>query len=139
MAHDAGKVVMGSTKSSYRHADSKKGNIAAGTIVRLASTGAISIAKADGAPLGISLGKDLSDAGFTSICRSGLEVPVLLTDAFNPVAGTQVSIDDVTGLAKAAGTGVTGTAATYASGRLVGIAEDGTEVGVALIDMPGGL
>ena len=141
MAHNATKVLMGMTRSSFRHADPRAGNIEAGKIVRLKSDGTISLLAADGLPLGISLGKDLSGAGHTSIVRSGLEVPVLLTAAFNPTIGAQVYISDTTGLAAASGAGATGMNAVYKSQALTAIKEDGTEVAsaVALIDMQGGL
>lgn len=142
MAHSASKVLMGMTRSSYRHATSRKGEIAAGTIVRLKSDQTISVAAADGSALGISLGKDLSNAGYTAIVRSGLEVPILLTAGFTPTIGAQVHISDTTGLAIASGAGATGMNATYVSGKLTAIKEDGTEEstnGCALIDMPGGL
>lgn len=139
MAHDATKVLMGMNRSSFRHVDNRKGSIPAGTVVRLKSDGTISTAKADGEILGVSFGKELSDIGRTNICRSGLEVPILLTSGFTPVIGTQVAIDDATGLAKATGTGVTGVNAVYKSAVLTGVLEDGTTANVALIDMPGGL
>jgi hypothetical protein len=137
--HDATKVLMGTTQSSDRTVDSKVGSLPAGTIVRLKSDGTLSKAAADGEALGISLGKDLSDTDKIAIVRRGLKVPLLLTDSFEPTVGAQVTIDDVTGIGKAAGSGVTGVNATFASGVLTGIAEDGIEVDVALIDMPGGL
>jgi hypothetical protein len=58
---------------------------------------------------------------------------------FTPTLGAQVNISDTTGFGAAAGAGATGVNATYASGLLTGIMEDGTEENVALIDMPGGL
>lgn len=142
MAHSASKVLMGMTRSSFRKATPRAGSIEAGKIVRLKSDGTISLLAADGAPLGVSLGKDLSNAGYTSIVRAGLEVPILLTAAFTPTIGAQVHISDTTGLAVAAGAGATGMNATYVSGKLTAIKEDGTEEstnGCALIDMPGGL
>lgn len=139
MAHDASKVLMGTTQSSFKRVDNRKGTIAAGLIVRLKSDDTISLLKTDGAPLGVSLGKGLDGAGRTAIVRAGSRVPVLLTSGFTPVIGAQVAIDDVTGMAKATGTGVTGVNAVYISGVLTGMNEDGTTANVALIDMPGGL
>lgn len=140
--HSATKVLMGMTRNSFRHATPRAGSIEAGLIVRLKSDGTISVAAADGLPLGISLGKDLSNIGYTSIVRSGLEVPVLLTTGFTPTIGAQVHISDTTGRAVAAGAGATGMNAVYKSGKLTAIKEDGTEestIGCALIDMQGGL
>lgn len=140
--HNAGKVLMGMTRSSFRHAEPIKGSIAAGLIVRLKSDGTPSVAKADGEALGISLGKDLSNIGYTSIVKSGTAVPVTLTSGFTPTVGAQVHINDTTGAADASGTGKTGINAVYVSGKLTAIKEDGTEdssVGCALIDIPGGV
>lgn len=143
--HDPNKVLMGATKSNVKEVSCRKGSIEAGVIVRLKSDDTLSIAKADGSALGISLGKDLSNTDFTAIARKGLGIPVKLTTAFNPTPGAQVHISDTTGLAIASGAGATGTNAVYASGRVggsgvnAGIAEDKTTVGVAYIDFPGGL
>lgn len=139
MTHDPTKVLLGTTKKSFKVVDNKKGAIEAGLIVRQKSDGTISIASADGLPLGISLGPDLGNAGHTSIVRSGLEVPVLLTDDFVPVLGAQVHISNTTGLAITAGAGATGMNATYASAVLTGVKPDGTTARVALIDFQGGL
>ncbi len=145
MGQDSTKVLMGTVVSSNKSIDNRPGVIPAGKIVRLKSDDTISIAAADGAPLGISCGRSLSDTSRTAIVRKGVGVPILLTAAFDPVIGAQVCIDDVTGIAKAAGSGVTGMNAVYAGGRLGGtgvnggIDEDGNAVGAALIDFPGGL
>lgn len=141
MSHDATKVLLGATQSSMKHVDNFAGDIPAGKIVRLKSDGTIVLTKADGEALGISLGKSLSDTSRTAVCRSGLRVPILLTAGLTPTVGTQVSVDDVTGIAKAAGAGVTAVNAVYATSKLISINEDGTETAdnVALIDMPGGL
>jgi hypothetical protein len=141
MAHDANKVVMGNITSSHKVVDNRAGDIAAGLIVRLKSDDTISIAAADGSPLGISAGKSLSDNSRTAIIRKGSMVPVLLTAAFQPVIGAQVHISDTTGKAGTAGAGFTGMNATYVSAELDAIYEDGTSGVdlVALIDMPGGL
>lgn len=139
MGHDTTKVLMGSTRSTFKVVTSKPGTILAGKIVRLKSDDTISIAAADGGVLGISLGGSLSDTTQTAICERGTYVPILLTSAFTPVIGAQVCIDDTTGLAKASGAGVTGMNATYQTAVISGIQEDGTSANVALIHMPGGL
>jgi hypothetical protein len=137
MGHDATKVLLGATKSSFRVVDNKAGVIPAGKIVRLKSDNTIVITAADGSPLGISLGRDLSNTSRTAICRKGTQVPILLTAAFTPTIGAQVLVSDTTGIAVTSG----GTAmnAVYSSGVLTGIDEDGAEANVALIDFPGGL
>jgi hypothetical protein len=141
MSHNASKVVMGVPRKSFKVVDNQVGTQLAGVALRAKSDGTLSVTLADGELLGISVGKDLSDAGRTSICRAGLAVPIRLTAAFTPVYGKQVHVSDTTGLAVASGAGATGTNATYASGPLTAILEDGTEVaaGAALVDMQGGL
>ncbi len=140
MGQDASKILMGTTQSSVKEVDNRAGSIPAGKIVRLKSDDTISIAKADGSALGISLGRDLALAGRTAIARKGLRVPILLTSGFEPDIGAQVCIDDTTGIGKASGGGVTGMNAVYASELMEGgIDEDGNACDVALIDFPGGL
>jgi hypothetical protein len=137
--HDASKVLLGSTKSSFRTVDNMKGTIQAGVAVRLKNDGTISTASADGALLGISCGKDLSDIGRTNIVRRGTGVPILLTAELTPVIGAQVHISNTTGLAAASGGGATGVNAVYTTAVLTGVKEDGTTANVAFIDFPGGL
>lgn len=137
MSHDASKVLLGNVPSSVKEIDNMAGDIAAGLVVRLKSDNTISIDT--GAYLGISVGKSLSDHSRTSICRKGLKVPVLLTDAFTPTIGAQVHISDTTGKAVASGGGATAVNAVYASGVLTGITEAGGTANVALIDFAGGL
>lgn len=141
MGQDATKILMGTTTSNVKEVSNHVGSLAAGLIVRLKSDDTISIAKADGGVLGVSLGRDLSNIGYSAICRKGLGVPVLLASGFTtPVKGGQVAISDTTGQAKAyTGTGDTYMNAYYVSGVLTGLNEDGTTANVALIDMPGGL
>lgn len=141
MSHDATKVLMGTTQSSFRHIENQNGTLEAGIVGRLKSDGTITTVLADGAPFGVSVGKDLSNIGRTSYVRSGTRVPLLLTAAFSPTVGAQVHISDTTGKGIAAGAGATGMNAFYVSGALTAIKEDGTEVAaiVAYIDMPGGL
>lgn len=141
MGHDATKIPMGATQSSFKHVDNRLGSIEAGLIVRLKSDDTISIAAADGLPLGVSLGKSLSDTDRTAIVTAGSRVPILLTASFSPVKGAQVHISDTTGKAIASGAGATGMNAVYSSTKLIAVKEDGTEVadGVAYIEMPGGL
>lgn len=140
MIHDATKVVMGANLSTAKEVTCYKGSILAGLVVRQKSDGTLSLAKADGGILGVSLGADLSNAGFCPIVRKGLLVPVLLTAAFTPVVGAAVAISDTTGKAIGyTGTGDSYVNAVYASAVLTGVQEDGTTANVALIDMIGGL
>jgi hypothetical protein len=140
MSHDPTKVLMGATQSAHREVTNYNGSREAGLILRLKNDGTLSITKADGELIGVSLGRDLSDIGRTSVCRKGLRVPVLLKSGYNPAVGAVVEVDDATGLATGDGT-KTATAAYFATGRLAGggIGEDGETKGVALIDFPGGL
>lgn len=147
MAHNADRVLLGNSGSSLKEVSNRKGSVAAGLAVYLASDDTIGAAKGSGGLLGISVGKDMSDIGRTAICRKGLLVPIQLTTGFDPSIGAQVRIDDTTG--KAVTSGGTALNAVYASSRVStlnkgGIAEDATSevdgtVGVALIDFPGGL
>lgn len=141
--HDSSKVLLGSTVSTDRLVTDHKGEIAAGLAVHLTTADGLSVAAADGSKIGISLGSDLGKAKYTAVLRRGLKVPILLTDGFTPVVGTQVHISDTTGRAAASGAGATGVNAEYASAVLTGISlnADGTfsEIRTALIDMPGGL
>jgi hypothetical protein len=107
MAHDATKVVLGATVSSSKAVSEMAGNPAtyiAGLALRLKSDDTISVTKADGKWLGISIGKGLSDSTKTvGVIREGLKVPVLLerqpargivtiTNYANLVSGTDDSI-----------------------------------------------
>lgn len=145
MSYQSDKVQMGTTNSSFKTVDNVPGSIAAGKVVHSKSDGTYTVAIADGSAIGVSLGKDLSNIGRTAVVRRGTGVPILLTAAFDPTIGAQVHISDTTGLAIASGAGATGVNAVYATGRVGGtgvnngIDEDGTAVGVALIDFPGGL
>lgn len=154
MGHNADKALMGSVGSSLREVSnykSKSGNqVAAGLATILEATNEVSLDTSEGALVGISLGKDLSDLGRTVVCHKGLRVPVQLKSGFNPTIGARVAIEDDTGLARAyTGSGDRYVNAVYATGRLGGsgatggIAEGATSdtgtVGVALIDFPGGL
>lgn len=142
MGHNPNQALMGATGSSVKEVSNHKGVIEAGLAVRLKSDDTLSVAKSDGALLGISIGKDLSDIGRTAICRKGLRVPVKLASGFSPTVGAQVAISDTTGEAKAyTGSGDGYVNAVYATGKLSagGIGEDGVNKDVALIDFPGGL
>ncbi len=140
--HDANVVQLGNVPSSNKVISSHRGVIAAGLAVCLKSDDTITTAKADGSKLGVSVGIDQSDAGYTSICRKGTRVPIVLTSSFSPVIGAVVHISDTTGKAGTAGSGFTASNATYVSEKLDSRSEDGATIvtdGVALIDMPGGL
>jgi hypothetical protein len=80
--HDASKVLMGGVKSSNRQVtrfDANPATFVAGLAARLKSDNTLSLAKADGRWLGVTLGKNLSDitAG-VPVCHKGLGVPVLI-------------------------------------------------------------
>lgn len=143
MTHNTSKVLMGCPRSSDRTVVSHIGEIAAGIAVRRKSDGTLSTTSTDGDFYGVSLGKDLSKAGYSAICVAGLGIPLQLTDGLDPSVGGVVSISNSTG--KGASSSATATAATYATGRIGGtgvaggILEDGTTVGACYIDMPGGL
>jgi hypothetical protein len=141
--HNTSKVLMGCPQSSERTVVSHKGEIPAGTAVRRKSDGTLSTVSTDGDFYGVSLGRDQSKAGYSSICVAGLGIPLTLTAGLDPTVGGIVSISNSTGFG--ASSSATATAATYATGRIGGTGvnggqqEDGTTVGAALIDFPGGL
>lgn len=138
--HDPTKQILGGVKSSYREVTSHDGEVAAGLVTHRADDGTISEDSADGAPIGISVGKTLSGIPRSSVCREGLGVPLILEGEFEPVIGEQVYYHDTTGEAVAHDDGdAVATNATWASEAMTGLTEDGQEVSVALVDMPGGL
>ena len=147
--HDPTKQLLGATNSSAKEVSQHAvdpASFVAGTAVRQKSDGLLSVTKADGMLIGISLGKSLSDTKKTAVARTGSEIPILLTDDSDDysyvVLGAKVYVDDVTGLANIPDDGevtTTITDAVYVSGPLDGIAEDGSTVKVALVDIPGGL
>lgn len=131
---------MGSVRSNHKEVTNHIGTVEAGIVCRLKSDDTLSIAKADGGLLGVSLGKSLSDTARTAICRKGVGVPLKLTGSFTPTVGAQVAISDTTGLGIAyTGSGNTYVNAVYKTAVLVGVGEDGLNKDVALIDFPGGL
>lgn len=139
--HSATTVYMGAHKSNVIESDNWSGDPAtfvAGLCVHLDDLNVLSLAAADGAKLGISLGKSLSDTKRVSVVRQGLKVPILLTNGFTPTIGAQVQISTTTGKAVSSGTAVN---AVYVSGALTAYDEDGVVIadGAALIDFPGGL
>lgn len=139
--HSASTVYMGVTKSNIIESDNWAGDPAtflAGLCVHLDDDNDLSLAAADGAKLGISLGKSLSDHKRTSVVRRGLRVPILLTNGFTPTIGAQVQISTTTGKAVSSGTAVN---AVYVSSTLTAYDENGDAIadGCALIDFPGGL
>ena len=145
MSADSDKILMGSIGSNIKEVTNKHGSIEAGLFVRLASDD--TIAATTGTVIGLSLGKDLSDTGNTSIARKGLRVPAKLTAGFDPAIGAQVFMVKATGLAGAEdGGNTTGLNAVYVSERVGGTGQNKgideathAAVGVALIDFPGGL
>lgn len=131
-------VYLGNVQSSFKDIDNRSGVVAAGLAVYLHSNDGINTTAAAGALLGMSVGRSLSDTSRTAICRKGLNVPILLTNSFTPVVGTQVQISTTTGKAVSSGTAVN---AVYKSAVLSCVDEDGAAVsdGCALIDFQGGL
>lgn len=103
MAHDANKVVLGSTVSSVKDVSqhgSDPASFPAGLAVSLDSNGALSLLKSNGPRIGVSLGRSLSDHKKTAVCRDGLGVPlraalkratgtVTITSYENLVSGTE--------------------------------------------------
>lgn len=141
MSHSATTVYLGSHGSNVLESDNWAGDASvhkAGLCVHLDSDGDLDLAAAEGAKLGISLGKSLSDTNRISVARKGKKIPVLLTNGFTPTVGAQVQISTTTGKAVSSGTAVN---AVYVSSTLTAYDEDGAAIadGAAYIDFIGGL
>lgn len=139
--HNASLIQMGNVGSSVKSIVNRLGDPAtflAGLCVHLKSDDTLSLAAADGAKLGISVGRSQSDTKRTAICVKGLDVPILLTAEFTPVVGAQVQISTTTGKAVASGTAVN---AVYKTAVMSAVDESGAAItdGCALIDFAGGL
>ncbi len=82
--HDATRCLMGSPGASdaviSQHSDDPAG-LVAGVQVRQKNDGTLSLLVADGFPIGISMGRSLSDTKKTAVCRSGTKIPVRLSQA----------------------------------------------------------
>jgi hypothetical protein len=145
MGHDTTKFVMGTVQESGYKSSNHAGSSTtypAGTALRLKSDNSVSVTKADGNFLGVSLGEDLSDTSRVAYVFEGRGVAILLTSGLTPVIGASVWIDDVTGKANIVDDGsvtTTITNAHYMTGAMKGVKADGTEVDIALIDMKAGL
>lgn len=138
--HDSSKVLLGATRSNIKEATPEVGYFQAGLAVRIDSSNELSVTKADGALIGISLGKTLDGvSGKSVVCREGILVPVLLKSGETMAVGEQLGIDDATGEAASVDTGVTGTNGIVKATGITGVKEDGTEANVVLVDMIGGL
>lgn len=134
MAHDATKVVLGGTVSSIKTVRSAKGSVAAGMICSKKSDGTLESPATTGRLCGVSLGKDMSNAGFSSYVESGDGVPVLLKSGFTPTQGGTVFYEAATGLCAASSGSATQLNAVYASGLLTGLTEAGGSASAAIID-----
>ncbi len=141
MTHSATTIYMGSTQSRIKEVDnfaSDPATFLAGLFVHLNSSGALSLAAADGSKIGVSLGRSLSNTKRTAVCRKGVRVPVLLANGFTPTVGAQVQVSTTTGKAVSSGTAIN---AFYSSSTMTAYDEDGVAIadGAALIDFPGGV
>jgi hypothetical protein len=138
--HDATVVQLGTTQSSFKQVDNVAGDPAtllAGCVLSAKSDGTHTLAVADGAQVGVSLGRSLSNTKRVPMVRRGIRVPVLLQSGFTtPTIGGAVSVHATSGKADSSGTAIN---AVYSSGLLTGKDEDGSDVNCALIDFPGGL
>jgi hypothetical protein len=107
MGHDATKVKMGSTGSSFKQGSetfpSDPEVFSAGLAVRRTSGSLLSVTKTDGEWIGISLGKSLANEKHTTVLNAGTDIPVQLestpasgsatiTSYANLVSGTPDSI-----------------------------------------------
>lgn len=139
--HNASAIYMGSTRSNIKNVGNYPGDPAtflAGLCVHLKSDNTISLAAADGAKVGISLGRSLSNHKRVPVAFEGKDIPILLTNGFTPTIGAQVQISTTTGKAVSSGTAVN---AYYTTSTLTAYDEDNVAIadGAALITMVGGL
>lgn len=141
MGHDVSKVLMGATQSSIRDVRSVKGSVAAGLALHINVSTKVASAAAAGAVLvGVSLGRDLSNAGFSAYAERGNKVPIQLGTAFTPTQGDDVWYDNTSGKAVASNGSIEVVALNAkfsfveGSAKKSGIQEDGTLVDVAYID-----
>jgi hypothetical protein len=89
--HDAIKVLLGSTRSSFKVVTEHSGNPAtflAGLAVSRTSGDSLSLAASAGKRIGISAGKSLSDHSRTAVIRKGLGVPLIAGNAYGVVTIT---------------------------------------------------
>lgn len=139
MGHDTTKVLMGQTKDSFKIVKSVVGSLAAGLVVCAKSDGTFTTASADGASIGVSLGGDLSGGSRMAYVAEGTGVPIQKGSG-TPAVGAQVAVSNTTGkTVDYTGSGDRYVNAVYRQVGLTGIAEDGSEVNVSIIDFPGGL
>lgn len=141
MTHSPTTVYLGSHGSNILESDNWAGDPAtfkAGLCCHLDDDGDVSLASADGAKLGISLGRSLSDHKRVTVARKGKRVPILCTAAMTVVVGAQVQISTTTGKAVDSGTAIN---AVFVSEKLTAYDEDGVAItdGAAYIDFIGGL
>ncbi len=134
MAHDATKVVLGGSRSSIKDVRSASGSVAAGTVCHKLSTGALEGAQTTGVLAGVSLGKDLSNAGYTSYVERGNAIPVLTKSGFTPTQGGTVWYEPATGLCAASSGSAVQLNAVYAAGLLTGLTEAGGSASASIID-----
>lgn len=101
MKHNADIVLLGSTLSSDRVVSEHNGDpvsFPAGVVVVRTSTDGLSVDHGDGVPMGVSLGRSLTDKNKVSVLRAGNQVPVRVTDDF-----ASLVVGDLTFTAKEAG------------------------------------
>ncbi len=142
MSHDATKIQMGTTRSSFKVVENVIGTIEAGLVVCADDDGTYDVTSASGSTVGISLGKDLANTNRFALCREGLGVPVQWGSG-TPVIGAQVAVSNTTGkTVDYTGSGDRYVNAYYVTGKLTsgGLDESGgNAVHVSIIDFPGGL
>lgn len=139
--HNPEKVLLGSHGSSAIVADCEVGDPAtfkAGLVVRRPTSSGLSLTS--GSPIGISLGRSLSDHSKVAVARTGNLIPVLLdpeAEDFDFVVKGAYMEFDSNGKACESGTA---TQAFYVSGPIKGIDPiTGEEFDCAIVDFPGGL
>lgn len=137
MPHDPTKFLMGATGSSDRNVSDYAADPAsfpAGVAVRQKNDGGLSLSSSDGALVGVSLGKSMSDHKKTSVVRDGNRVPLALT---NEGTKSSLTVGDLTFEALTEGTDGDSITITLADTETAGaetVSVDGTDITIGMED-----
>ena len=135
------KIQLGATPSNIKQVRNYKGEVAAGRVVYQDTDGTIN-GTGTGNIVGISLGKDLSNAGYTSVCLEGAKVPLLIASDAGLTPNVKDQVKVIAGLVSDAGSaGVAITATYFSTEKFDAVNEDGTAnpLKCYLVDYFGGI
>lgn len=133
MSHDATNVILGQVPNSDKSVSCESADPAsfpAGLAVCRKSDGALSLAQADGEPMGVSLGKDLSDTLKTAVCRSGNNVPIRVRPIKAFLAGDELIFTAKSYLVD--GEDITIALVDSETGNVAVVSVDGTDISIAI-------